>query len=85
MRFFIRIFISPYPHKVDCYILTKNFVQKFVYERRERYFKIKLYSFAKGVFRTTFVQYVTAWLVRIWTYKNADEKGHKLVHGEAKT
>ena len=27
-------------------------------------------------FRNTFVQYVTVWLVRIWAYKNADEKEH---------
>ena len=41
---------------------------------------------AKNFFWTTFVQYVTVWLVRIWTHKNADEKGHTvLVHGEAKT
>ena len=33
-----------------------------------------LYPSAKENFRKTFVQYVTVWLVRIWTYKNADEK-----------
>ena len=43
----------------------------------ERYFKIRLLVLlCKNFFRTTFVQYVTVWLVRIWTYKNADEKGH---------
>ena len=30
----------------------------------------------KNFFRKTFVQYVTVWLVRIWTYKNADVKAH---------
>ena len=30
----------------------------------------------KKFFRKIFVQYVTVWLVRIWTYKNADEKAH---------
>ena len=35
-----------------------------------------MYPCAKKNFGTTFVQYVTVWLVRIWTYKNADEKGH---------
>ena len=30
----------------------------------------------KNFFGKTFVQYVTVWLVRIWTYKNADEKAH---------
>ena len=29
----------------------------------------------KKFFWTTFVQCVTVWLVRIWAYKNADEKG----------
>ena len=26
--------------------------------------------------KKTFAPYVTIWLVRIWTYKNADEKEH---------
>ena len=30
----------------------------------------------KKLFQKTFVQYVTVWLEQIWTYKNADEKGH---------
>ena len=30
----------------------------------------------KKSFLKTFVQYVTVWLTRIWTYKNADEKEH---------
>ena len=32
--------------------------------------------FTKKSFRKTFVQYVTVWLMRIWTYKNADENEH---------
>ena len=32
--------------------------------------------FTKKIFVKTFVQYVTVWLVQIWTYKNADEKEH---------
>ena len=30
----------------------------------------------KSFFRTIFVLYVIVWLLRIWTHKNADEKGH---------
>ena len=40
--------------------------------------QIELYPFTKKFFRKTFVQYVTVWLVRIWTHKNADEKAHTL-------
>ena len=29
-------------------------------------------------FRITFVQYVTVWLVRIWTNENADKEDHTL-------
>ena len=61
-------------------ILFKNFVCK----RSERYFKIRFYLFAKIFFRKTFVQYVTIWLGRIWTYKNAT-KTDILFHGEEKT
>ena len=50
--------------------------KNFVHERYERYFKIELYPFTKTFFRKTLVQYVTVWLVRIWTYENADEKSH---------
>ena len=50
--------------------------KNFVYEGKERYFKIELYFFTKNFFRKTLVQYATVWLVRIWTHKNADEKGH---------
>ena len=65
MRFLVRIFISP------CLLyLDKNFV----YELRERYFKKRLYRVTKILFWNTVVQYVTVWLVRIWAYKNADEK-----------
>ena len=28
------------------------------------------------IFRKTFVQHVTVWFVRIWTYKNADETSY---------
>ena len=35
-----------------------------------------MYSFTEKFFWETFVQYVTVWLVRIWIYKNADEKAH---------
>ena len=43
-----------------------------------------MYSFTKNFVRKTFVQYVTVWLVRIWTYKNTDEKAHTFQE-EAKT
>ena len=32
----------------------------------------------KNFFRKTFVQYMTVRLVRIWTYKNANEKEHTI-------
>ena len=35
---------------------------------------VPVYSFTKNFFRKTFGQYVKGWLVRIWTYKNADKK-----------
>ena len=41
-------------------------------------FRNKAVPFNKKFFRKTFVQYVTVWLVRIWTHKNADKKAHTL-------
>ena len=56
-----------------------------MYEQRERYFKMELYPFIKNFFRKTLVQYVTVWLMRIWTYKNADDiKKQVLFHRKAK-
>ena len=37
MRFFVRIFISPYLHWLGCFILINIFFENFVYERWERY------------------------------------------------
>ena len=37
---------------------------------------LELYPFTKNFFGKTFVRYMTVWLGQIWTYKNADEKGH---------
>ena len=56
----------------------KNILFKiFVRERWERFFIVLLYSFAKVFFfRKTFVQHVPVWKVRIWTFKNANEKEH---------
>ena len=54
----------------------KNSVQKAIFQNRA----VLLYE---KCFRKTFVQYVTVWLVRIWTYKNADEKS--IVFHEEKT
>ena len=39
-------------------------------------FQNRAVPLCKKFFWKTFVQYVTVWLVRIWTYKNADEKAH---------
>ena len=40
------------------------------------YFEISLLSFIRKIFEQNFYQYITVYLVRIWTYKNADEKAH---------
>ena len=60
MRFlsvFVRFFSFLLLDKV-CAFLSAFFIiilfKNFVYERQERYFKIRLYSFAKDIFRTTF-------------------------------
>ena len=40
------------------------------------YFDIPLLSFMHQIFEQHFYQYATVYLVRIWFYKNADEKAH---------
>ena len=49
-----------------------------------RYFKIELYLFTKNFFRKTFAQYVTVWLVRMWTHKYADKKAHSFLRRSKK-
>ena len=58
--------------------IHENFLQKFCAWTIIAIFQNRAvpYPFTKNFFRKTFVQFVTAWLVRIWTYKNADEKSH---------
>ena len=56
--------------------IGKNFVQKFCVRRIRAIFQYRAVPLCKKFFRKRFVQYVTVWLVRIWTYKNADEKAH---------
>ena len=40
------------------------------------YFETSLTSFIHKIFEQVFHQYVTFYSVRIWTYKNVDEKTH---------
>ena len=50
--------------------------EKIFCSRVQPYFEILLLSFIRKVFEQNFYQYETVYLVRIWTYKNADEKEH---------
>ena len=58
--------------------IDKNFVRKFCVWTIRAVFRNRAVPLYKKIFRKTFVQYVTVWLVRIWTHKNADEKAHTL-------
>ena len=53
---------------------TKVFRKKNFCKGVQLYFKISLLSFIYKIFEQNFYPYVTVYLVRIWTYKNADEK-----------
>ena len=52
--------------------------QKFsnVGEGVKPYFEISLLSLKHKIDEQNFHQYIIAYLLRIWTYKNADEKEH---------
>ena len=55
---------------------TKVFRKKIFCKRVQLYFEISLLSFIHKMFGQNFYPYTTIYLVRIWTYKNADEKAH---------
>ena len=76
MRFFIRSFICPCPHYPDCHVLDKNFPKKTVCKGVQLYFEISLLSFIHKILEQNFYLFATVYLVRMWTYKNADEKAH---------
>ena len=59
---------------VTCW--TKVFRKKFFCKGVQLYFEISLLSFIHKIFGQNFYPYITIYLVRIWTYKNADEKAH---------
>ena len=54
---------------------TKVFRKKF-FVKGYSSFEISLLSFIHKIFEQNFYLYTTVYLVRIWTYKNADEKAH---------
>ena len=56
--------------------MDKSFPKKNFCRGVHPYFEISLLSFIHKHFEQNFYQYVPVYLVRIWTYKNADEKAH---------
>ena len=54
----------------------QKFSGDFFVNEYKPYFQLSLSLFTSKVFEQYFYQYVTAYLVRIWTYKNADETPH---------
>ena len=54
----------------------QKFSKKIFLERVQLYFEILLLSFIHNIFEQNFYLYVAVYLVRIWTYENADEKAH---------
>ena len=57
---------------------TKVFRKNFFVKGYKLYFEISLLSFIHKIFEQNFYLYITVYLVRIWTFKNADEKAHTL-------
>ena len=59
---------------------TKVFRKKFFVKRYSSILKYRSYpsytKFLNKIFEQNFYLYTTVYLVRIWTYKNADEKAH---------
>ena len=54
----------------------QKFSEKNFFKGVQLYFEISLLSFIHKIFEQNFYLYITVYLVRIWTYKNADEKAH---------
>ena len=52
----------------------QKFFEKFLWKGLQLCFEISLSSFIPQIFEQIFYQSVTVYLVRVWTYKNADEK-----------
>ena len=63
---------------LDSHILDKSFPKKFFCKGVQPYFEISLLSFIPKIFEQNFYLYITVYVVRIWTHKNADEKAHTL-------
>ena len=58
------------------HIMDKIFLKKIFCKGVQLYFEISLLSFTHKIFEQNFYLYITVYLVRMWTYKNADEKAH---------
>ena len=75
MRFFNRIFICACPHQPDCHAVTyqtKVFRKSLFVKGYSSILKYRSYK----TFEQNFYLYERVCLVRIWTYKIADEKAH---------
>ena len=54
----------------------QKFSEKIFCKGVQLYFEISLLSLIHKIFEQNFYLYITVYLVRIWTYQNADEKAH---------
>ena len=66
---------NPHLHTTTT-ILDKSFPKKIFCKGVQLSFEISLLSFIHKIFEQNFDLYITVYLARIWTYKNADEKAH---------
>ena len=82
MRFFVRIIICPYAHNFLCpYLLRHKLDKRFP---KKKFFgkgyspvlKCRSHRSCTKFFEQNFYQYVTVYLERMWTNKNANEKPH---------
>ena len=70
------IYVSIRANQIVTYWTRVSEKKIFCKEILQLYFEISLLPFIYKIFEQNFYQYITIYFVRIWTYKNADEKAH---------
>ena len=76
MRFFIRMFYMSISALTRQSHTAQKFSENNFCKGVQHYFEISLLSFIHKIFEQNFYLYMTVYLVRIRTYKNADKKAH---------
>ena len=73
--FFVHILMCPHPYYNQTVTYWTKVFRKYVFLK---WYSTEQFCFEISLFQQHFYRYITVYLVRKWTYKNADERAHTI-------